>query len=500
MSLKNATLISLASQMASIAYSLVSVPLLLSQYGKELFGIWGLINGLVAYLSLSNFGIPTAATVYIAISQNLPSSILIYKRSFRLLLLTTFVIAFLLLLSHYFLHWQSIFGKVTTANLGTAKLAASIMIIGFMLKVPLSIAIAGFAGVQRIELSRLYELINSTVAFGGLLGVVNVEGDLVLLAIVISSGSFGVSLFAFAHFSIAFKQGVTQNTFTDKIISYKELITKSFFYFQVGLASTLVWNFNPFLLSHIIGAVAIPYFTIPHRLFALSLGVVTLISGLLVPLYARLAAGNDWDKIHRLYGSLIILLPLVSGCIWIGGSFICQPIINLWIGRSDIEVDPVLVFFLGAYGFIFSKIHTQSALLTALNSARKTATIAWIEALLNLAITIPAVYFLGIAGAAIGTFFAALIGPYSMISTALLLEGVKVSYLRKYERFLIGITIIYALIGALLSNLIRDQIWISILCGCFLILTYLLTFFFGIGRVGRHKFVEMLSKFLRINT
>lgn len=498
MSLKRASLIALTAQVASIVYSLISVPLLLSAYSIELFGIWGLISSLVAYLSLSNFGIPTAATVYIANSPIWSNRILIYKKSFRLLLLLIAVVAVILVPASGFVQWEIIFGKVTTENIGTAKIAASIMVIGFLLKTPFTIATAGFAGVQRIDLTKLYELINSTVTFGCLVGVVKIGGDLVLLAVVTSGASLVVTLIAFIHFYLAFERVNAGESALDGGLPSKELLGKSVYFFQAGLASTIVWNTNPFLISHLIGAEAIPSYTIPQRLFTLAAALVTLVSGLMIPLYARLVAEQNWNRLQRLYGSLSVILPVASGAIWVGGALLCQPIINLWTGKNDLQIDPVLVFFLGAYAFILSKIHLQIALLTALNSARATANIAWIEAGLNLAIAIPAVYMLGIVGAAVGTFFAALLGPYILCTKFLRSEGLKDVPLQRYERLLFVLTVIFACTSFLVSNLMDGQLWLSVLVGLLLIATYIVAFVAGIGRNGRHQLSEMLSQLARI--
>lgn len=497
MSLKRASLIAVTGQVASIAYSLVSVPLLLSAYGNELFGIWGLISSLVAYLTLSNFGIPTAATVYIANASIWSERILIYKKSFRLLLLLITAVAVVLIPASGFVQWENIFGKVTSENIDTAKIAASVMLIGFLLRVPFTIATAGFAGVQRIDLTKLYELTNSTVTFGCLLSVIKLGGDLVLLAVVTSGASLGVSLIAFAHFSLAFGRGNLEECTFDGGLSYKELLGKGVYFFQAGLASTIVWNTTPFLVSYIIGAEALPFYTIPQRLYILAATLVTLVSGLLIPLYARLVAEQAWDSLQRLYGSLSVILPLASGAVWVGGAFLCQPIINLWTGKDDLQIDSVLVLFLGAYAFILSKIHLQIALLTALNSARATAKIAWIEAGLNLVITIPAVYILGIAGAAVGTFFAALLSPYILSAKSLRAEGIKKNPLQRYERFLFGLTTILACTSSLVSNLISSQIWLSILVGLLFIATYIVAFVAGITQHDRRQLYEMLSQLIR---
>ena len=498
MSVKRASLISVAAQIASITYSLISLPLLLSAYGNELFGIWGLINSLVAYLSLSSFGIPTATTSYLASSKSWPDRIRIYKTSFRLLLLLTAVFAVIAVPASVYVQWEILFGKVSTVNIGPAKIAASIMLIGFLLKAPFTIATAAFAGVHRVDLSKIYELINSTVAFGCLLGVLKIGGDLVLLAAVTTIATLGISLIAFAHFSLAFERGKAADSACDKGLAYTELLGKGAYYFQVSLAFTIVWNTHPFLISHILGAEAIAFYTIPHRLYTLATSLLTIFSGLLIPLIASLATERAGDRLQRLYGSLYVILPIVSSSICIGGFFFSQPLINLWTGRRDMQIDPALIFFLGAYAFILPILHLRNVFLTAFNSARAYAKVAWIEAGLNLAITIPAIYVLGIAGAALGAFLAGLLCSYFITKKFLRIEGISETSLKRYTRLHFCLIIIFACIASVVSNYLVGQLWLSIFVGLLLIVTYLLTFVAGVGRDGREQLSEMFSQVARV--
>jgi O-antigen/teichoic acid export membrane protein len=496
-SLKRASLVSVASQIAAITYSLISLPMLLSAYGDELFGIWGLISSLVAYLSLSSFGIPTAMTSYLASSNSWPDRLRIYKKSFRLLFLLIVLVVVIVVPTSVYVQWEIIFGKVSNENIGPAKIAASIMLVGFLLKTPFTIATAAFAGVHRVDLTKLYELINSTVAFGCLLGVLKIGGDLVLLAGVTTVATLGISLIAFVHFSFAFERGNTENSACGEGFPYKKLLGKGVYFFQVGVASTIIWNTHPFVISHIIGAEAIASYTIPHRLYTLATSLLTIFSGLLIPLIASLAIGRADERLQRLYGTLYVIFPLASGSICIGGFFLAQPLINIWTGRNDMQIDHALIFFLGAYAFILPTIHLRNVFLTAFNSAQAYAKVSWMEAGLNLAITIPAVYILGVAGAALGAFFAGLLCSYIITKKLLLIEGINEASLKRYERLHFCLIAIFAFTASWVSNLISGQLWFSLFVGLLLIATYILTFVVCVGRDGRQQLVETFFQFAR---
>lgn len=58
--------ISLLSIGLPALFSIISVPLVINHYGKELFGMYSLTSDIVSYFTLFSFGIPTAVAAIFA--------------------------------------------------------------------------------------------------------------------------------------------------------------------------------------------------------------------------------------------------------------------------------------------------------------------------------------------------------------------------------------------------------------------------------------------------
>jgi O-antigen/teichoic acid export membrane protein len=100
---------------------------------------------------------------------------------------------------------------------------------------------------------------------------------------------------------------------------------------------------------------------------------------------------------------------------WIGLTILAKPFINIWTGRFDLQTNYFLIFIFGAYGFILSRVHIYSGLITAFNAAKFISIIAWSEAILNLIFTYFLIKYLGLPGAILGTFLASFVCPYLIL-------------------------------------------------------------------------------------
>ena len=59
-----------AHQVLQILFALISVPIALSYFGAEKYGLIAIIWTLITYLSLSNFGLPFALKIFLSARQN----------------------------------------------------------------------------------------------------------------------------------------------------------------------------------------------------------------------------------------------------------------------------------------------------------------------------------------------------------------------------------------------------------------------------------------------
>lgn len=457
--LKNATIFGYISLVLNLIISMASVPLLLSYLDVELFGIWTLILSIANFLTLTNFGIPTAASVFISSTNQLKSKKAILRRSITLLTFLTSIILIGFILFCNFADWNNIFGKISINQIETAKYTTLILGCTFLIKTLLSLASSAFQGFGRPDLVKLYEILSSLANFIALFFVVLLKGNLISLALSTSIATILVSIFCCIHYFIyaASIKSVEEKPIKIINISYSDIFTKSIYYFQVGIASMLIWNTDLFFISHLLGVSSIPEFALSQKLFALGLSILTLVTGLLVPFYTKLISEKNWILLNEIYSLQIFALQAGAGVLCVVLILLTKPFLLLWTGRSDLYNGPFLIFSFGLYGFILSRVHVYSGLMTALNESRLMAFVSWGEAFVNLILTYFLILFIGLPGAIIGTLCASFIFPY-LILPGYIYKISKHKIKVPPENFiLIFITSIFCIFSLLLSYNLRGQ-------------------------------------------
>jgi O-antigen/teichoic acid export membrane protein len=120
-------------------------------------------------------------------------------------------------------------------------------------------------------------------------------------------------------------------------------------------------------------------------------------------MYAQSAGRNQWEWVQQMYNHAVHLLPILGGLLWIGGIAFAREIISLWAG-PEVYGGLLVVIGLGGYGYTLSLVYSHGSLLGALNRTRRMAIYAWLEAGVNLGISLALVGVLGIGGVALGMF------------------------------------------------------------------------------------------------
>jgi O-antigen/teichoic acid export membrane protein len=462
------------TQAVSIIVSLVSVPMMLNYFDKEQYGIWTLITGVVGYLALSNFGIPTAASVLIAKITDSIDKYFILVKSFQLLLIVTAIVSVLAtLLVMIFPEWVGLLGNLSLVHVDAASGAIIVMGAGVLIRTSLSIALSGFSGFQRVDIVKIYELFAVLTSFAALCWTIYAKEGLVYLAWITSGSSVILSVISFIHFCYKYKNIRKKQYIEKKNISTSLIVSSSLSFFQIGAAATLVWSTDNIIISNMINVESVAIYAIAFRLFSMGFILFTLINGLLIPLYGNAIANNQWERVQKIYDLQTSILPIIAGAVWIGGLLLSKEIIHLWTGRTDMFGGYLLVFALGGYGFILSFVNINGGLMTAMNFSSNMAKVAWLEAFLNIIFSIALIKMLGIGGAALGTMFAALFCPFILLPKYLstLSEGrLRINMKNKFRQF--GIVIFPCLTASMLFVYFVDDLIYILNFAFFVLLIY----------------------------
>ena len=390
--------------------NLISIPLGLRYFGLVQFGILTVIYSIISYLNLSRLGINSAAITLIAKSGEKEEQYSIIKRSFILQFITVlFLILTLFLLGHFFPQWVNLVGKYPQNLFNEVSKAVNIIFLSFLICLPLDIFNSAFIGFQKLYIDRIVVIFRGLMELFSLIIVVLLKWDLVSLALIRGVGLIIINIMSFFYFLKLNPQFLkrTSISISDKS-NYKLLFNSSIKFFFISIFSLIIWNTDNLVISNILGADKVAPYAVTFKFYSIIYAFILYINTPLAPLYGKAIAENNWNWIKENYERFNLMMFIIAGAIWIFGMSFAEQIIKIWAGPEAFG-GFLILFSIGGWMFILSYCSVNSTLLTGLNLTGFLTLILGIESIINIIISIFLVKRIGIGGASLGTFIAALI-------------------------------------------------------------------------------------------
>lgn len=460
----------------SIVVGLVSVPVGLHYFGVVRYGIWAVISSVIAYLTLSNLGITTAAASLTAKASEPFEQWVVLRRSLSLLLISSAVVLGAVLgIAHLYPGWVVVLGKIPADLHGEAGEAAIAIAILFLLNLPLTVFSYGFIGRQKVYWERTYA---SLTTIAGLLALILtvflLKGNLVTLALITGIARLLVGIACASHFLVTNSE-LRQKS--DKPIS-EEFSTNSIFtsglrFLVIGIAATIVWSTGNLVISHFLGAEMVTPYAVTFALFSLGFSIFAAVNGALWPMYGQLAGRNQWEWVQQTYDHAVHLLPILGGLLWVGGIAFAREIITLWAGPAAYG-GLLVAIGLGGFGYTLSLVNSHLTILIALNRTRRLVVYEWLAAGANLGISLALVRVLGIGGVALGMFLGDLLTVFWLLprDVARQTSGRVRMHIRPVISHAIG-AMFPCLAFVLLTYLFVPVAWVRVIINIFIVILYL---------------------------
>ena len=400
----------------SIVLNLLTIPISLNYWKQDRYGIWVLLTSILLYLGMTNLGLNTSASVLMAKNPKIRDKMKILKRSLVILLfsvgtiLTAFVVLNLITKD-----WINIIGKIPTNLFGETFYACVVLVIFYLLSLPFSLLSAVYTGFQKAYIENVFSIVLNIVNFLVLLIVIFLKGNLITYAFLwgISLVLFNLTKYLFFYFSIyqkLSKEEFHENDFSNSDTKYKTIFVTGIRFFLVGIASTIVWNTDIFVISNFISLQAVTPYFITFKLFSVIFSVIFQISGSIMPLLAKEYGTNNWDWINKIYSSILVIFSVIGGATWIGGILFFKDFITLWTGAANYAGLFTVIAF-GGYAYLLSMVTLNSGIVNTFNYTSISPFLAWGEALIKITFSILMVKVWGIAGVAVGTFLGSFLIP-----------------------------------------------------------------------------------------
>jgi O-antigen/teichoic acid export membrane protein len=409
------------AKILSIAFILITTPLLLSYLGPERFGLWMAISSTVAMLAFADMGIGSGLmnAVSAAYGQEDYEGIReVIGMGICLLGIIAISILIIFFTIYPFVEWAALFNVNLPLAISEVGPAITISVVFFALSIPASLIFKILMGLQMGGVANLWISVGSIFSLLGVLIVFNLKLGLPSLAVAFSAPPVIVGIFA--NIYIINKKKFLLPVFAGfKKRQIGKLSKVSGLFFVLQISGLIAFQSDNLVIAHYLGANEVGVYAVTLKLFSIPAILVSFYLNAIWPAYTEANSRGDkeWVLIafyRALRFSAIIIIPM-SSIILIFGKWL----IEKWVGPS---IEPSWSLLIGLYIWSILTIFggNFAALLNGLNVLKFQMIVSISMAIVNLILSIFLVKLVGISGVVWGSVFSLVLINY--IPTAIYLK------------------------------------------------------------------------------
>ncbi|MGE3510726.1 MAG: oligosaccharide flippase family protein [Vicinamibacterales bacterium] len=401
----------------NIVLGVFLMPFTVGRLGTADYGLWMLVASMTYYFQLLDLGYGSGIVRHLADAdaRHDPDRVNQIASTFFFLYAGLGVLALVGIAGMVFVVVPR-FPNLPSESVIKAQQLLAIMGIRIAVGFPLTVFGAVTTARQRFSL-------NNTVAIGVAIasalvtyGVLSAGYGLVTLVFattVVSLLSYG--LYAWTARIALPSLRISRSAFTGSIV--REVTTISVYFFLIDIAVQLGFNLDNLIVGAAMGTTAVAMYAVTLRLAEYQRLLCSQVNGLLFPVFVRLTSGGQRDVLRRAtIESTRFSLTLVVGvtvCLLGFGT----PLVTAWMGPA-FRGSILPLWVLGAAGIVLVAQGPLGSVLLGTGRHRFIAFTALAEALVNVALSLVLVRWMGLLGVALGTAL-----PVIVLSAVVLLPA-----------------------------------------------------------------------------
>src|ERR1700712_110033 len=395
----------IGNKVIGLVVNLLSIPLTIGYLGPERYGIWITIGSLLAWMSLTDFGLGLGFNTAIATAVGQGRLDVVRQHistAFALLTGIAILVGLMGLIAWPWIDWSSLFGAKTPLAQSEIGPAIAVAITFWLLQFPLTVTNRVYNAHQEGRLANYWGGFGNVLSLVVLFAVTKTQGGLVWLVISMSGSGLAINIVSTIWLFLYHKPLLAPHRRHVSPDSMKVLTRVGGTFFLIQVLSLLVFQTDNFVVGHFLGAERVPTYSITYSLFNYCLLIQTMIFSYMWVAYSEAIARKDIAWVKRTFHVTLAAGTLLTLCLAIALGFVAKPFIAWWAGAS-VTPPMSLVLWMAAWAVVNAFTSPIACLLAAAAHLRNQTIYSAIACVSNIALTITLVHRWGVTGVIAGT-------------------------------------------------------------------------------------------------
>lgn len=375
-------------------------PIIIKYVGQSVYGLWAVLNSIVGYFLLFDFGTNTSVAKYTAEYGALDKKETLSDMASAIFFFILLVGALIVVLAAVFSFFIPRIFKIPAELISSGKIAFVIMSLNIALLLTAGVFGNIIYGYQRVDVWKSFAILQLTAYMLLTILALRLGFGLIGMAVAITISNF---LLLFLNMTFLKRSGydISVKPRWSRLKKMKEIVPYSLRTFALVLTSRVLYYTSSIIIGIFLGTSMVTSYDIAYKLCFYITALFGIISTTIFPQFSKLYTLGDIDSVRNLYvkatkASLAIMMPIAIFLIFLG-----EPFINLWVGKENFVGMQVLAFFI-AMNFIHAVGTPAGLLLQGIGKNKALLCSEIINAGLNLLFSIILVRKLGLMGVALG--------------------------------------------------------------------------------------------------
>lgn len=332
------TLSSFAVRGLGAVLGLVTVPIVLSYLGKELFGLWSAITVVIAWASLLDFGIANGLVNLVSRAHGRDDEAAARRYISTALALLLAIAAALAIITTFALPlvpWSRVLAVRGALAPNLVQLSVLGALATFVVGLPLSIVPQVFAGYQRSYVFNVFTMLGTLLGFVAVLAAIRVDASMPWMVVTFGIGPLIASatglVYALLRIPAVRPRMASVSRRAARALSGR---STPLFLFQIGALA--VNETQILILAQRCSLSVVADYSVVMRLYIAAMGMVQMSTSSFLPSFREAWERGDRAWMRAAFGRFLrtrMALATAFGSILVVAG---DPLLRLWLGRSDV--------------------------------------------------------------------------------------------------------------------------------------------------------------------